>query len=43
MNRITEADARKFFDKSDKGYLTAEDIKKWLPAEYRDLYEAFLP
>ena len=43
MSRITEADARKFFDKSDKGYLTAEDIKKRLPVEYRDLFEAFLP
>jgi hypothetical protein len=41
--RIMEADARKFFNKSDKGYLMAEDIKKWLPAEYRDLYEIFLP
>jgi hypothetical protein len=43
INRITEADTRKFFDKSDKSYLTVEDIKKRLPAEYRDLYEAFLP
>jgi hypothetical protein len=43
MNRIMEADNRKCFDKADKGYLTVEDIKKWLPAEYRDLYEAFLP
>jgi hypothetical protein len=42
MSRIMEANARKFIDKSDKGYLTASDIKKPLPAEYYDLYEAFL-
>jgi hypothetical protein len=43
MSRITDADARKFFNMSNKGYLTAEDIKQRLPAEYHDLYEAFLP
>jgi hypothetical protein len=43
MNRITEADVRKYFDKSNKGYLTADNIKKRLPAEYCDLYEALLP
>jgi hypothetical protein len=43
MSRIMEVDARKFFDKSNKGYLTAEDIKKRLPAEYCDRYEAVLP
>jgi hypothetical protein len=43
MSRSTEVNARKFFDKSDKGYIMAEDIKKWFPAEYRDLYKAFLP
>jgi hypothetical protein len=29
-----EVDIRKFFDKSDKGYLMVEDIKKRLPVEY---------
>ena len=43
MSRITEANARKFLDKSDKGYITAEEIKTRLPVEYRDLFEAFLP
>jgi hypothetical protein len=43
MNWITEANVRKFFDKSDKGYLMVEDIKKRCPAEYCNLYEAFLP
>jgi hypothetical protein len=38
-----ETNTRKFFDKSDKGYLMAEYIKKQLPAKYRDLYKAFLP
>jgi hypothetical protein len=42
ISRITEADARKFLDKSAKGYITAEEIKQWLPVEYRDLFEAFL-
>jgi hypothetical protein len=43
IQRITEEDARKFFDKSDKPSLTADEIKARLPAEYRDLFEAFLP
>jgi hypothetical protein len=28
MSRITKADTRKFLDKSDKGYIIAEEIKK---------------
>lgn len=43
MRRITEEDARKFFDKSNKPSLTADEIKARLPPEYRDLFEAFLP
>jgi hypothetical protein len=43
IQRITEEDARKFFDKSDKPSLTATEIKVRLPPEYRDLFEAFLP
>jgi hypothetical protein len=37
-----EADVRKFFNKSDKGYLTTKDIKQRLLVEYHNLYEAFL-
>jgi hypothetical protein len=43
MSRIMEADDRKFLDKFDKGYIMAEEIKKRLLVEYRDLFEAFLP
>ena len=42
MRRIMEEDARKFFDKSDKPSLTANEIKARLPLEYRDLFEVFL-
>jgi len=40
--RITEDDAKKFFDKADSCDLTVEQIKARLPPEYQDLYEAFL-
>lgn len=43
FRRVTEDDVKKFFDKANRPDLTVEEIKKRLPPEYRDLYEAFLP
>ena len=40
--RITEDDAQKFFKKADLPEVTADDAKRRLPAEYRDLFQAFL-
>lgn len=43
LSRITEEDAKKFFDKANQGNPTVEEIQAKLPAEYRDLVAAFMP
>lgn len=43
IQRVTKDDIEKFFAKANKLELSADEIKKRLPAEYRDLFQAFLP
>lgn len=42
LNKITEEDARKFFEKSNQQALTLEEVKQRLPKNFRDLAQAFL-
>jgi hypothetical protein len=41
--RISDVDAQIFLDKSEKGPMPLEEIKKRVPAKYHDLIAAFLP
>lgn len=43
LRRVSEEDAKIFLDKSDKGPLPLEEIKRRVPAKYHDLIAAFLP
>jgi hypothetical protein len=42
ISKIKEANTRKFFNKSDKGYLIIEDIMKQLPEEDYNHHDACL-
>jgi transposase InsO family protein len=37
LRRITEEDARKFFEKADKSHISLGEIEKRMPKQYRDL------
>jgi hypothetical protein len=43
IRRISDEDAQIFLDKSEKGPMPLEEIRKRVPAKYHDLIAAFLP